>query len=172
MRLKGRFAFHEEKRDGYRLFADDASKYRSDYFARLICISKETGDDFININPFLEAALIRLSGRLVEVEVSPAELKFSADKTEKVHSVRITYDWTAQVSETVSRKICKKGRPGCCIFLKQHAGNSFCVKFDVNAARSRLEQLFEGRSRATRIGNCALAGRAEKKEKKMRRAAM
>ena len=173
MRMKGRFAFHEEGRDGYRIFADDTSGYRLDYgFVRFICISKETGDDFINIFPFLEAALIRLSGRLVEIEVSPAELKFSADKTEKVHSVRITNDWTARVSETVAKKVCKRGRPSCCIFLKRHAGNSFCVKFDVNTARLRLEQLSEGRARATRIGSCALAGRAEKKERKTRRTAM
>ncbi len=170
-RLKDNFVFHEQMYDGYRLFADETRGYRLGYeFEKFICLSREKGDDFINILPFFETALIRLSGRLVEVEVSPAELKFSADKTEKVHSVRITDDWTARVSETVVKRVCKRGRPDCCIFLKRHADDSFCTKFDVNTARLRLEQLSEGRSRATRIGNCALAGRAERKERKTRRA--
>jgi len=158
--LNGKLAAHKEEIDGYVLSADAASEFRFKY--DVIWLRKDDGTAGSNVEAYFERALVWLSGRMVEIEISDTELKLMADKSEKVFGVHFTGEGNScGVSEDVAQTICRIGQEDCCIFVSAGGEGFSCEKFNDSTARYLLDRLAKGTIRAKRIGSCAVLGRKE-----------
>lgn len=164
--LNGKRANHEEARDGYTLFADDASKFQFKYIpGKYVLLEKLEGFGMSNVYSYLNTALGWLSGQLVEIEIEDGKrVKFTADTSEKVFGVYFVDEGNScEVSSNVVKTVCKIGQHDCCIFLLVGGTDGFrCEKFSGPTARMLLDRLAKGTIRASRIGSCTLLGRKER----------
>jgi len=163
--LNGKNAKHEQERNCYTLTADETSEFRFKYIpGEYILLEKANGSGMFNVYAYLEDALVRLSGRMVEIEIEDEkQLKFTADKSEEVFGVYFIGDGNScDVPKGAEQTICKISQEDCCVFLTVGAYGFSCGKFSGSAARALLDRLAKGNIRASRIGNCVLLGRKEK----------
>lgn len=160
--LNGKRANHERTRDGYTLSVDESSEFRLEYVTgQYVFLQKTESFGKSNVHAYLDDALGWLSGRLVKVEIENGkQIKFTADKSEKVFGVYFTEEGNScKVSSDAVKTVCRVGQHDCCIFLSACADGFHCEKFNSPLARMLLDRLAKGTIRASRIGNCAILGR-------------
>ena len=163
--LNGKRADQREERDGYTLAADESSEFRFKYVpGKYVLLNKFKVFGMSNVYVCLEDALVRLSGRMVEIEIEDGkQIKFIADKSEKVYGVySVGDDGSCEVPRGAEQTVCKIGQRDCCIFLSASADGFYCQKFNSSLARMLLDRLANGNIRASRIGNCAFLGRKKR----------
>ncbi len=162
--LNGKRANHQEARDGYTLFADEASEFQFKYIpGEYVLLEKPDDFGMSNVHARLDTALGWLSGRLVEIEIEDGkQVRFVADASEEVFGVYFTDINSCEVPSGAEKTVCKAGQHDCCIFLSVGAGGFHCEKFNSPLARMLLDRLAKGTIRASRIGNCAFLGRKKR----------
>ena len=163
--LNGKKADQKQERNGYTLAVDDASEYTFEYVpGNHVWLEKKDGFGISNVHAYVDEALVWLSGRLVEIEIEDGkQIKFTAEKSEEVYGVYFVGDGNScEVPSGIEKTVCKIGQRDCCIFLSLGSDGFRCEKFSGQMARMLLDRLAKGTIRASRIGNCALAGRKKK----------
>ena len=164
--LNGKRAKYDQERDGYTLAADESSEFQFKYVpGEYVLLEKLKGFGMSNVHAYLDDALVRLSGRMVEIEIEDGkQIKFMADRAEEVYGVYFVGDGNScEVPSGVEQTVCKIGQSDCCIFLTVGADGFHCEKFSGPTARMLLDRLAKGNIRASRIGSCAILGRKERK---------
>lgn len=163
--LNGKRADHKRERDGYTLAADESSEFQFKYVpGEYVLLEKSEGFGMSNVHAYLDIVLSWLSGRMVEIEIKDGkQIKFTADKSEKVYGVYFVGDGSScEVPSGTEKAICRVGQHDCCIFLSVGADGFNCEKFNSSLAHMLLDRLAKGNIRASRIRNCALIGRKER----------
>lgn len=163
--LNGKRANHNNERDGYALFVDEASEFKFKYIPwEYVLLEKPEGFWGSNVYIYLNTVLGWLSGRMVKIEIEDGkQIKFTADKSEEVYGVYfVGAGNSCKVPSGAEKDICRTGQRDCCIFLSISSVDGFnCEKFNSQLARMLLDRLAKGNIHASRIGNCALIGRKE-----------
>ena len=161
--LSGEPASHHVDQ-GYMLFADPDSGDKFTYEVdNLVVLDRIDGPGFTNVYAYLNEALIRLSGRMVVIEIDEAAKSFkaTADPSEQVFGVYFTGGGNScRVPEGSEETVCKVGQDeDTCVFSIRSAEGFSCEKFNSVTARVLLDRLARNDIRARRIGSCALLGR-------------
>lgn len=161
--LNGKNAKQEESLNGFVLSADENSKEQFEYIPnKRVLLNASDGFGFSNVQAYLDEALIRFSGRMVNIKVEDGKnIEFAVDKSEKVFGVYYVGEGnTCKVPKGAEKTVCKIGESDCCIFLSLGSNGFRCLKFSGSPmAGVLLDRLAKGTIRATRIGDCALLGR-------------
>jgi len=163
--LNGKNAEHKIKHDGYVLKKDRKSGFQFKYVpGESVILEKISGFGMSNVHAYLDNALVWLSGRVVEIKIKDGrELRITADKSEKVFGVYFCEGNSCEVPKGAEDTVCKLGKPDCCIFLAMGPDNFYCEKFSGPTARVLLDRLAKKKMNASRIGNCTVLGRKEKR---------
>lgn len=156
--LNGKRAYHDQEITGYTLRADTDSAFEFDYDSVVgVWLKKPDGFAGSNVLAHMESALIALSGRLIEVKITDSLLQFTADHSENVLKLDFLSETNSYpVPRGDENRVCRIGKPDCCIFLSLDENGFSCLKFNSFHARKLLERLAVGTIRSTRIGNCGL----------------
>jgi hypothetical protein len=127
-------------------------------------LKKIDGSGSFDVTASMEAALIGLSGRLVNVTLSDDAFGIAASPKEEVF--RVWYDGESNscpISKNDAETVCKFDQSDCCIFLSVSlaigAQGYGCEKFNTPLALVLLDGIAHGTSGPTRIGSCKLCGR-------------
>ena len=152
-------AWHKNEKGGYVLKTDKKSRHQFLYAPdRYILLenTKEFGGS--NVWYYLDATLIRLTGRLVHIKIKMGKkFQIFPDKSEKVFGVYFTGERNScKLPEGIEKTVCKVGQEDCCIFLSLHEDGFYCEKFNIPIARLLLDRFAKGKMNAKKIGNCAL----------------
>ncbi len=164
--LNGKRAKHEQKCDGYTLTADENSEFQFKYVpGKHVLLKKSKGFGMSNVYAFFDDTLVWLSGRMVEIEIEDGkQIGFTADKSEEVFGVYFVGDGNScEIPKGTEKTVCKIGQRDCCIFPSMGADGFGCEKFSGPMARLLLDRLAKGNIHASRIGNCEILGRKDKK---------
>jgi hypothetical protein len=161
--FNGKTANHERRRDSYTLSSDEGSKFKFEYVPDEHVWLEEPAGGLSNVHAYLDESLVWLSGRMVEIEIEDGKhIKLVADRAQKVNGIYSVGD-SCEVPRGAEKTICKAGQRDCCIFLAMSPDGFECEKFSGSTARMLLDRLAKGTMRASRIGDCALVGRKERR---------
>ncbi len=155
-----------DERCGYALAADKNSEFHFKYIPdEYVLLEKQKGFGGSNVHACLDEALVWLSGRMVEIEIENGkQIKFAADKSEKVYGVYFIEGNACEVPEDAVKTVCKAGQHDRCIFLSAGSSGFLCQKFSGPTARMLLDRLAKRDPLRSRIGNCTILGRKERQK--------
>jgi hypothetical protein len=157
--LNGKRVSQKQTRNEYELFADKNSGFQLDYVPeKYVLLKKIEGFGGANVAYYLETSLIWLSGRRMKISVKNGiQMKIVADTSEKVYYVYFVRESSScKVPSDAVKTVCKVGESDCCIFFSMGNSGPCCEKFNSSVARTLLNDLSKGITRARRIGGCAL----------------
>jgi hypothetical protein len=136
-------------------------KFKNDGESLLILIKSETG--MSNISAYLPAMLQKLNGREVILIETETSIKICNTPHEWVFELEYTHGNSCKIPEGQWDTVCQIGTHNTCIFVTAGPNGIMCEKFNTPMARTLLNRHHEGTMNATRIGDCAVTGRKEKK---------
>lgn len=152
----------ENEKSNYALFADENALSELDYKKEKLALLCDAHGNASNVYAYLDTSLTWLTGRLVKIRITETEFRIAADTSEKVYGVHFTNDNSCAVTSDIADRICKIGKPDCCIFLSYSGEGFSCQKFSGSIARIVLERHAKGTMKASRIGNCEILKPDEK----------
>ena len=157
--LNSKKASHRHSPNHYTLTENKKSEFKLDYVPGEQILLK--GNGWSNVHAHLDDSLIRLSGRLIIVEIEEGKsIIFKADESESVPGLYFTREGNScGVPSEMEKAVCKAGQKDCCVFLLAGSEGFSCEKFNAPLARMLLDRLAKGTMQANRIGNCTLVGR-------------
>ena len=164
--LNGKRAGHKHEQNGYTLSVDKSSEFLFRYVpGEQVLLEKTDGFGMSNVHAYLNDALVWLSGRMVKIEIEDGKrIEFIADKSEDVFGVYFGSGNSCEIPDGAEKSVCKIGQSDGCVFLSAGTDGFFCQKFNGPTARVLLDRLAKGNMRASRIGNCTILGRKERKK--------
>ncbi len=116
-----------------------------------------------NVAAYLADMFQRLNARHVIVEIDDTAIKIQSDESEQVYGLRYTNNNNCIIPDDKVHSLCKPATTDACIFFSVSGTGCECMKFNSTFARMVLDRHEKGTLNATRIGNCALLGRAKEK---------
>lgn len=150
--------------DGISLTLQDDSdtiiKFEEDDDGMSCLLDKQDDFGFSNVFAYVGDTLERVNARTVCIEMSDTGFSINAAMDEKVNEIYYTHNNSCAISDDMAEKICQPGTENACVFLSASGDGWGCLKFD-SCGRSLLYRIHENDIRATRIGNCRIAGRKD-----------
>ncbi len=162
LQLAGKRTSHQGSLNSYSFTADDESefklKYKEGYNPILVTVDKF---GFSNLGYYIMEALSRFGGRQVLIAHGGTYFTITPDPNEEVMLVKFHKENYCRIPKDKLNEVCKPGTEDCCIFIVCGADSFDCAKFSGSTSRLLLDRYASDNIRASRIGNCALAGRED-----------